>query len=207
MFVYCGNEPICRSDSNGHFWSELLEFGKTVFSEIGNALHSMAPAYAGLAGIAVADGPLPFGDAVSLAGSTLVTLGAISYGISQATHAFAAYKSREEEKSQVQSAAITSQQSSTVIYRYGGTNPGNLTPRAKDRFSGLSFSTIPAPGAAKTTIAALNATGVVYAYQDSPIHVSVRPIGGSMDDWINAGSGSKWTKAVKSVVVKWDGVS
>lgn len=26
-----------------------------------------------------------------------------------------------------------------------------------------------------------------------------------MEDWINAGSGSIWTQAVKSVVVKWDG--
>lgn len=33
------------------------------------------------------------------------------------------------------------------------------------------------------------------------------PIGGTMTDWVNAGSSSIWTQAVKSVVVKWDGVS
>ena len=90
----------------------------------------------------------------------------------------------------------------TVIYRYGGTNPGNLTPKNKDRFTGLSFSTIPMPGAAKTTIEELNATGVVFAIQDGPTHVSVRPLNGTMDDWIKQGSDSKWTKAVKSVVWK-----
>lgn len=30
-------------------------------------------------------------------------------------------------------------------------------------------------------------------------------VGATMKDWINAGSGSIWTQAVKSVVVKWDG--
>ena len=93
----------------------------------------------------------------------------------------------------------------TVIYRYGGTNPSNLTPKEKDKYSGLSFSTIPLPGAAMTTIEALNATGVVYAVQDGPSHVSVRPVGATMEDWIRAGSGSIWTQAVKSVVVKWGG--
>ena len=91
------------------------------------------------------------------------------------------------------------------MYRYGGANPGNLTPKAKDKFTGLSFSTVPMPGAAMTTIGTLNATGVVFAVQDGPTHVSVRPVGATMDDWINAGSNSIWTTAVKSVVVKWDG--
>ena len=47
--------------------------------------------------------------------------------------------------------------------------------------------------------------GVVYAVQDGPTHVSVRPVGAPMEAWINAGSGSIWTQAVKSVVIKWDG--
>ena len=93
----------------------------------------------------------------------------------------------------------------TVIYRYGGTNPGNLTPKEKDKDSGLSFSTIPRPGAAMTTIEALNATGIVHAVQDNAYHVTVRPVGASVEDWIAAGSGSVWTQAVQSVVIKWDG--
>ena len=54
-----------------------------------------------------------------------------------------------------------------------------------------------------TTIEALNATGIVYAVQDGPYHVSVYPVGGTIEDWHNAGSSSIWTAAVKSVVVKW----
>lgn len=61
------------------------------------------------------------------------------------------------------------------------------------------------PGAAMTTIGELNATGVVYAVKDGATHVSVRPVGATMEDWINAGSNSIWTQAVKSVVIKWDG--
>ena len=63
------------------------------------------------------------------------------------------------------------------------------------------------PGAARTTIEALNATGIVYAVQDNATHVSVRPVGATMEDWINTGSSSVWTQAVKFVVVKWDGVN
>ena len=55
-------------------------------------------------------------------------------------------------------------------------------------------------------IEALNATGLVYAVQDGPTHVSVKPIGGSVEDWIIAGPTSVWTKAVKAVVIKWDGI-
>ena len=104
-------------------------------------------------------------------------------------------------------------QLTTFIYRYGGTNPGNLTPSQRDialyaaTGKGLSFSTVPKPGAAMTTIAALNATGVVYAVYDGANHVSVFPIGGSLEDWYNAGPSSAWTAAVKAVVVKWDGTN
>ena len=66
---------------------------------------------------------------------------------------------------------------------------------------------MPKPSTDVTTIEALNATGLVYAVRDGATHVSVRPIGGTMDDWISAGSNSVWTQAVKSVVIKWDGVN
>ena len=96
-----------------------------------------------------------------------------------------------------------SENQKTYIYRYGGLN--NLKPRYKDRNSGLSFSTVPQIGAAVTTIEAINMTGVVYAIQDSPTHVSVRPIGGTMDDWIQQGSQSIWTQAIKSIATIYGG--
>lgn len=184
-------------DPSGHFLSEIIGFFKTAVDEIGKAVWALSPVYAGCGGVAIADGPLPFGDAVGIVGAVLLTAGAIGYGIYQAAKAPTTSVSKEKD--------IVEPPSSTVIYRYGGTNPGNLTPRAKDRYTGLSFSTVPMLGAAMTTIEALNATGVVYAVRDGATHVSVRPVGGTMDDWISAGSNSVWTQAVKSVVIKWDG--
>ena len=43
------------------------------------------------------------------------------------------------------------------------------------------------------------------ADSDGAGHVSVYPIGGTLEDWHNAGSSSIWTTAVKSTVIKWDG--
>ena len=202
MFAYCGNNPVNRVDPTGQFWSEIWEFAKTAVAEIGKAMGVMSPAYAGCGGAAVADGPLPFGDIVAAAGAALLTVGAIGYGIYQATQAPAISIPKAEEKAE---AIPAPPPTPTVIYRYGGTNPGNLTPKAKDKYTGLSFSTVPMPGAAMTTIEALNATGVVYAVQDGPTHVGVRPVGAPIEAWINAGSGSIWIQAVKSVVIKWDG--
>ena len=65
----------------------------------------------------------------------------------------------------------------------------------------------PRQGCSKTTIEAINETGIVYAVVDGMNHVSVYPIGGSMSDWVQAGSTSIWTQAVKSVTIKWDGVN
>ena len=95
----------------------------------------------------------------------------------------------------------------TTIYRYGGTNPGNFVSSSRDveTNTGLSFSTVPRPGAAMTTIEELNATGVVYAYQDSLTHITVKQIGGIIAEWRNQGTNSVWTKTMKSLVVKWDG--
>ena len=201
MFAYCGNNPVIRVDRNGRFWSELWGIVETVGIEIGKAIGLVSPAYAGCGGMAVSDGPLPFGDIVATAGAALVTVGVIGYGIYRAAQKLAISIQKVEEKVE----AAPTIPSSTVIYRYGGTNPGNLTPKGKDKYSGLSFSTLPSPGAAMTTIEALNATGLVYAIQDGPTHVSVRPVGATMEDWINAGTGSIWTQAVKSVTTKWRG--
>ena len=82
-----------------------------------------------------------------------------------------------------------------------GTNPGNLTLRAKDKNTGLSFSTIPPINnktAAVTTIEEVNSTGNLIAVQDGPSHVSIKPRNGTMSDWIKAGTNSIWTKNIKA---------
>ena len=92
-----------------------------------------------------------------------------------------------------------------VIYRWNGTNPGNLVPTEADlnTNTSLSFSTIPKPNSAMTTIKAVNSTGVLYAVQDGVNHVTIYPIGGTVKEWHDAGPNSVWTKALESVVVKY----
>ena len=198
MFAYCGNNPVNRVDPTGQFWKELWD----AFTQ---AIQQASGYFAVAAGVSQLDSPAP-GPADVVAGVLLVGGVLVCAGIATYTAITAPAPSISIPKVEEKAEAIpTTPPSSTVIYRYGGTNPGNLTPKAKDKHSGLSFSTVPMPGAAVTTIEALNATGVVYAVQDSPTHVSVRPVGATMEDWINAGSGSIWTQAVKSVVIKWDG--
>ena len=198
MFAYCGNNPVNRVDSTGQFWEELLEvFVQTIKQNSGY----FAIAGGGSQVDTPAPGPADVAAGILLIGGVLVCAGVATYTtITAPTPSISIPKAEEKAE------AIPAPPSlPTVIYRYGGTNPGNLTLKAKDKYSGLSFSTVPMPGAAMTTIEALNATGVVYAVQDGATHVSVRPVGATMEEWINAGSSSIWTQAVKSVVIKWDG--
>ena len=87
LFAYCGNNPVNRVDYGGNFFAELWDFAQAAASEIGKAIGVMSPAYAGCGGVAVADGPLPFGDIAAISGAALITVGAIGYGIYQAATA------------------------------------------------------------------------------------------------------------------------
>ena len=98
MFAYCGKNPVNRVDHTGQFWSEIWEFAKTAVAEIGYAIGLMSPAYAGCGGMAIVDGPLPFGDIVAAAGVALLTVGAIGYGIYQAAQAPAISIPKAEKK-------------------------------------------------------------------------------------------------------------
>ena len=205
LFAYCGNNPVNRVDYGGNFFAELWDFAQAAASEIGKAIGVMSPAYAGCGGVAVADGPLPFGDIAAISGAALITVGAIGYGIYQAATAPAAIAVPEIKLEVKEKDGVLPGKPLTTIYRKGGSNPGNLTPREKDLLDtrGLSFSTFPYPICVKTTIEELNATGLVYAVQDGATHISVYPVGGSMQDWVEAGANSAWTQAVKSVVSKY----
>ena len=100
MFAYCGNNPVNRKDPTGQFWSEIWEFAKTAVSETGKAIGTLSPAYAGCGGAALADGPLPIGDLIGLTVAALLTVGAVGYGIYQATRAPAISFPKVEEKSE-----------------------------------------------------------------------------------------------------------
>ncbi|MDE5670314.1 MAG: RHS repeat-associated core domain-containing protein, partial [Eubacterium sp.] len=185
MFAFCENNPVNKFDPTGNFAVAAAVFGGIALWKIGVAV---------AAAVAVSVATYIVVDTLVKNPPTFPSISVPKIKIKPEA------KVKEKEKD----IAVPSPPSTTTIYRYGGANPGNLTPKAKDKHSGLSFSTVPMPGAAMTTIEALNATGLVYAVRDGATHVSVKPIGGTVEDWINAGSSSEWTQAVKSVVIKWD---
>lgn len=196
MFAYCHNNPVNSVDYTGNSSSALEWWSSTMWWLCG------------------ADSVLPFGDALYVGG--ILVLGAVAlFTISSTTVSIPKttprIKSKEKTKEKDKAKVVTKSQSQSMpIYRYGKTNPGNLTPKQKDKFTGLSFSTTPPPAgvpAAVTTMGALNSTGKVIAIQDKPTHVCVIPAPhmGTLQNWIDTGSTHPCTEAVRSVVIKWDG--
>ena len=195
MYAYCLNNPVNRVDYTGNSSTALKWWSSTMWWLCG------------------ADSILPFGDTLYVGG--MLVLGAVALGTASNTAVMIPkvtpkikIKTKEIEKVKV----VTKSKSQTrLIYRYGKTNPGNLTPKKKDKYTGLSFSTVPPPAgtpAVVTTIGRLNSTGKVIAIQDGLTHVSVIPAPhmGTLQNWIDTGSSHPCTEAVKSVVIKWNGV-
>ena len=176
-----GNNPVCRIDSKGNSWWGIAA---TCFAIAAICAVSVVAAPI-LAAAAVGVGITVSVSSVIVAS---VAVGTIATGIG----VYATSKAISNSKITYSSTTITSdtRNETTTIYRYGGTNSGNFVPSSRDveTNTGLSFSTVPRPGAAMTTIEELNATGVVYAYQDSLTHITVKPIGGIIAEWRNQGT-------------------
>ena len=190
MYTYCLNNPVNRVDTTGN--SSLLAqmWTSTMWW------------------LCAVDSVLPIGDMIYLAGALLLGVAAInSYSDTTITApSTTTYKSTIDSKEEEKVNAVTkTNSSSTPIYRYGGTTPEKYVPSERDveTNTGLSFSTIPKPGAAMTTIDAVNSTGVLIAIKDGKNHVSVYPIGTTMEGWKNAGVDSVWTTTLYSIVIKW----
>jgi RHS repeat-associated protein len=200
LFSYCGNNPVLRIDASGQFWEEIWDFALEAIKQIGQALGIVAPAYAGAAITTMIDGPFPIADCVAGVAVVVVTTGAIAYGTYQAVKYISIPRVTTKEKT----IEITqAPPEDIVVYRWPkkGTMIVTFTPSKRDvdnPNSGLSFSTEYKVGSAATTIGRLNMTGVVLAIIDGPSHVSVYPIGGTLEDWYEAGPDSEWSKAVKA---------
>ena len=205
MFAYCNNNPVNYYDPSGCMANEHYSGGTSMALPCGYGYSNGG----GGGGGASTEVTVQYIKIVRPLFTVGVTGGVgIGFGVACIISEVDAVR---KEVIEINKQKAHSKDDNIAVYRYGGTNPGNLTPSQRDvdlypiTGKGLSFSTKPKPGAAKTTIEALNATGVVYAVCDGGSHVSVYPIGGTLEDWHNAGSKSVWTTAVKSVVVKWDG--
>ena len=83
MFAYCGNNPVNRADSSGHFFNEIWEFAKNTVEAIGNVINSWSQAYSYCGQVAELDGPAPYLDIAAAAGTALLTIGAIGVGTYQ----------------------------------------------------------------------------------------------------------------------------
>ena len=190
MFAYCLNNPVNGKDSTGTNPEWAQRWITTMWWLYG------------------ADSLLPVGDLIYLGGALLFSATALILysNTTVSVPSITICEPKEEDETKEEEKTVTeSSSSSTPIYRYGGTNPGNLIPSKNDvsTGTGLSFSTIPKPGATMTTIEVVNATGVLRAVRDGATHVSVYPVGTTIAGWRNAGTGSIWTVTLKSIVIKW----
>ena len=202
MFAYCLNNPICCVDSQGAA-AEVI--APLTYTTIAGGTNAWNPVGWALLGAVAVTGVICIGVGIyeesknSRGSAETVALpkGQISdYRIEK-------YASDESDEAEEKAKVVTERlPGATKIYRWGGTNPGNLTPRTKDK-NGLSFSLMPKKGAAVTTIDAVNSTGILCAIPDGGVHVSICPTNATMEAWIAAGSDSPWTKALKSIVTKY----
>ena len=197
MFAYCENNPVNRIDYNGQFWEELWD----AFIE---AVQQASGTFAVAGGVTQLDSPIPgpadlIGGAI--AGVTLI--GCLCIATYSAIVSSKSIISTSKENSSEQ--VITDTGSNpTYIYRHNGTNPGNLVPTDNDVFfsSGLSFSTVPKRNSWRTTVDAINSTGVLRAVVDGPTHVSVYPVGGTVEGWKREGTTSIWTRTLMTISIK-----
>ena len=179
VFAYCANNPVMFKDDSGEF---VISISIGIGSLLTWAAYGIATAVGVGAGVAIGT--------------------AVGNNIRRST---TYVDTRSDSKAKEKDRRIK-KPAPIYIYRYNGTNPGNLTPRAKDKNTGLSFSTIPPINnktAAVTTIEEVNSTGNLIAVQDGPSHVSIKPRNGTMSDWIKAGTNSIWTKTLKRIVKRY----
>ena len=193
LFVYCGNEPVFRIDISGADSNKADDDQITDEEMKSWGSGGGGPLIGGLGSgtsFAYAYNPMDAGYSHHIDLSIASNSSSFSSGI--LSNGYTAYTS----------STFLSAGSSTTIYRWNCTNAKNLRPSNKDVSlnSGLSFSTQYRPGSAMTTIEQINATGVLFAQQDGKSHISIYPIGGTIEAWHNGGVNSIWTKALSSVV-------
>lgn len=103
------SHSIIESDNYG-----LIGFLQATLLETRTVLAELVPAYAACGSIAVADGPLPVGDMIGAAGAALITVGALGYGIYQATHTSSISNTKDEDKTN--SIAISEKNENPVCF-------------------------------------------------------------------------------------------
>ena len=196
MFAYCGNNPVNKVDSTGEF---------AIAASV--AISGLAVATT-ILGVVLArkvskDMPRLIAGLRRMPKLSSIAKPLLEPGYLVAPTLKTKSKAKEEEKD------ITGPSSSpTTIYRYYSSKTENLAPRPNIDYDGLSFSTNPPrPGisAVVTTIEAVNSTGILQAIPTGGAHVVIIPTTGTVEQWMNQGQNSVWSKTLSSIVLEWDG--
>ena len=112
VFAYCSNNPVMFKDDSGEF---VISISISIGSLITWAAYGIATAVGVGAGVAIGT--------------------AVGNNIRRST---TYVDTRSDSKAKEKDRRIK-KPAPIYIYRYNGTNPGNLTPRAKDKNTGLSL--------------------------------------------------------------------
>ena len=183
LFAYCGNNPVMNVDPDRHaWWNNVWNFVKTAAANTVKNISNSGPAFAVCGGVVACGGEVdPVQDVGSIGTSLVLVLAAFVQAVVQTAQA--------GTKENATTANPPRNDPDTVIYRYGYGQEGidKLVPTEEDIANpnfGLSFSTVPRPGVAMTTIGAVNATGILRAVQDGNKHVSVYPVGAQWQNGI-----------------------
>ncbi len=194
MFAYCGNNPVTLLDDTGHLFDwigDAWDWLKDTASHIEEKICDVADE--GWNCLCTVSGNCLYlvGDVASLVGWS--DFASYEYWWADFWLDMGGANDTGENSSQ------------TIIYRYYSTKSSNLVPRTGIDYDGLSFSTVPPSKrqypAVKTTIEAINATGVLTVVQNGS-HVSVVPVNGTVSEWMNQGESSDWTQILSSIVIE-----
>ena len=185
MFAYCNNNPVNRDDYSGEGSRQLLSFANWLYAGVAALIALMIPETVKVPTTSLPKSPAEF--------------------LPQLKHNVRAKKdSKAKELAPVRTKDLPND---TIVYRYHSSKTENLSPRPKIDYDGLSFSTKPpriGVSAVFTTIEEINATGILTAIADGGSHVVVIPTNGTVQQWMDQGDNSLWTKVLSSLVIEWD---
>ena len=181
LYAYCANNCIMLSDPNGK--AAVAEKAMEYFAAnpwVENVLSKAGNWVAGVGQSAMQYIQILDQSVITIVSETATRIDTFVDSMSRTADQV---REVEEERS------TTNDQGFTYIYRSASGTFKSLTPRPGKDANGLSFALTPPVGGkyVKTTIEAVNATGILTAAIDGPNHVSVRTtLPWMMRDWIES---------------------
>lgn len=177
LFAYCGNNPVCRVDSQGQSWWSVVAAAVAVVVVCAVVIVA-APVAAPVLGAATAATIASSAATVGMVASTTGVMATVAAGAETLLSSNDRDNERNKSKTQVIPAPKIprTKENGTKIYRSASGTVLSFTPRPGKDDDGLSFYLTPPSGKYfVTTVEDINATGFLTAIVDGPNHCSVRP--------------------------------